>query len=428
MNAEKVNELAKETGFMKRTRKIAAYDLIESVLFNMFETDKLSLNDHSSYLLVNKGIIVSKQSLDERFNEKSVVFIKKLLEEALSENLYRKDNFPVLNGFSKIRIKDAVNFQLPEHLKSVYPGSGGAASKAMIKIQFEFDLLTRQILELEICPFTKTDSVNAQDTVEKIQPGELVIRDLGYISIKNMKTISRERGGYFLNRLKSSVIVYQENINGAHQVDFEKLEKKMRKYNIEAQETMAYVGEEDKFPVRMVVRLVPEKVKQERIREKKKYAKKKKQEINKETLARCGVNVYITNACEDLLPIGTIAPIYGIRWQVENVFKVWKSIGGIDKVKKISKERFEFYLFSKLIFLIKSWRIMRLIENATNLAISYYKFVKVATISGYDRIDKMIEVIAKTTKAKQCIEKEFRKNRINEKSIKTILNTCISVI
>jgi hypothetical protein len=335
-----VNKLAAECGYMKRSRKVTAYDLLESVLFSKFETDKLSLNDHCSYLFCHKGIHVRKQSVDERFNETSIVFIKKLLEETLSKELEVGETFPFLNEFSRVRIKDATCFQLPEHLKDKYPGSGGGGSKAGVKIHFEYDLLTKQVLALDVVPFTKTDAVDGYESTAHILPNELVIRDLGYISLKTMEAISSGCCAYYLNRLKSSTTAYLVNGPVPKKINFSTLETDMRKKNAEILEFDTLIGETDKLPVRMVVQLIPEKIKAERIRKRKQLAKKNKQVVTQETLARCGLNIFVTNIPEDKLPLAVIVPVYGIRWQIENIFKVWKSVGGIHKVRKISRIRF----------------------------------------------------------------------------------------
>lgn len=408
---------------MQRTRKITAYDLIESVLFSKFETDKLSLNDHSMYLLVHKGIIVKKQSIDERFNSKAVNFTKKLIELCLSEELSKSKDFPLLDVFPKVRIKDAVNFQLPEHLKHTYPGSGGSASKAMLKIQFEYDFLSRQILELEICPFTKADATNALETIPNVNPGELVIRDLGYVSIDNMNALSKQRGAYYLNRLNTITNAYHKNNN--QRIDFFKIESRMRKKGIGQHELETHIGSEKKFLTRMIITLVPENVKEKRIRERRKYAKKKKHTVSKETLARCGLNIFITNADNDLIPLKVVSSIYGIRWQVENIFKVWKSIGGIHKVKKMSKDRFEFYLYSKLLLLLKAWQSMQIIEQITQQTISYYKYLKGLSNVSWENFDMIVERLLRSVGVESFIQKENRTNRINEFSLKSKLNSCL---
>ncbi|WP_412760850.1 transposase, partial [Pallidibacillus thermolactis] len=44
--------------------------------------------------------------------------------------------------------------------------------------------------------------------------------------------------------------------------------------------------------------------------------------------------------------------IYSLRWQIEILFKTWKSLFGIHEVKNIKKERFECHLYGTLIQLL----------------------------------------------------------------------------
>jgi hypothetical protein len=55
-----------------------------------------------------------------------------------------------LTYFQRIRILDATIFQVPKHLAHVYPGSGGCAQTAGIKIQLEYDLHSGQFLNFQI--------------------------------------------------------------------------------------------------------------------------------------------------------------------------------------------------------------------------------------------------------------------------------------
>ncbi|APM38848.1 transposase [Clostridium kluyveri] len=53
-----------------------------------------------------------------------------------------------------------------------------------------------------------------------------------------------------------------------------------------------------------------------------------------------------------------IHEIYSLRWQVELIFKIWKSIFHISNVKPVKIERFKCQLYGKLILLVLSSIVM----------------------------------------------------------------------
>ena len=64
-----------------------------------------------------------------------------------------------------------------------YPGSGGSGSKASVRIQFEYDLLGGKINDLSLNAFNDQDASDAIATVDLLQAGDLIIRDLAYVGL-----------------------------------------------------------------------------------------------------------------------------------------------------------------------------------------------------------------------------------------------------
>ena len=273
MGSEEVRHIAKETGFFQRTSKLTPEVFFDLVFYACFLSENSSLEYLVSYLDSQYGIDIRKQSLDERFSDKSVNFVKSVLSrlicEQFSDVLFSKD---FLSRYNHVRIKDSTKFNVPCNLASHYRGSGGSGdtSSAGICIQYEFDLKTGKFLDLTLTEAVRNDQTDANETAENVCENDLVIRDLGYFSTAVLQTI-RDKKAFFLSRLLSSSVVYDEdNV----EFDFKKLHVFMTKNGIEKCERQVFIGN-DRLPVRLVIGLVPSEVYQERMRRKEKEAKRR---------------------------------------------------------------------------------------------------------------------------------------------------------
>jgi hypothetical protein len=119
-----------------------------------------------------------------------------LIEKFLGDFYINAPGIEFLKSFPEVRIKDSTCFQLPEEMADKYPGSGGASSKAAVRIQFEYDIKTGKVIDLSLHPFNTQDSVNAESSLDDIAPNVLLLRDLGYISTFVLKR--NKRSGSFL--------------------------------------------------------------------------------------------------------------------------------------------------------------------------------------------------------------------------------------
>jgi hypothetical protein len=68
-----------------------------------------------------------------------------------------------------------------------------------------------------------------------------------------------------------------------------------------------------------------------------------------------------------------------LRWQIELVFKVWKSVASVHKIKKAKRERIECHLYGKLLWVMLGWNIFWKITNQIKdrcKALSFNKMMK----------------------------------------------------
>ena len=141
------------------------------------------------------------------------------------------------------------------------------------------------------------------------------------------------------------------------------------------------MGKNDKLKTRIILKPVPEQVVSARLRRAAKYNKKKGGKgLSKEYKARASLNLFITNTSREQVPIRHVWPLYRLRWQIELIFKIWKSICNIEKVKKVKKERLECYIYSKLILIVLMWQILcktaKLLFDYEKKAMSFFKAAK----------------------------------------------------
>lgn len=360
LTEQKIESLAKEIGFVKHDSvKLNGWKFLDMLLFTHFNHEKLSLNDLALQLNHRYGISISKQGINDRFTQTAVKFFHAVLEEVLVSAKISDKHMPILDSFSHVRIKDSTAFQLPANLTSRFPGCGGGASTAGIRIQFEYDYKSGRVLDLSLHPLNRNDMTDASENLSAIEKNDLLIRDLGYISQDILFDIHETYQAYFLNRLPVNNKVYQWHDGSYHKVDFSEIEAYLKKYNLASTELSVYIGKQSKkmIPVRMLIEQLPEEERKKRVRDVNKTAKKKGRTPSKEYKARAGLNIFITNISQSIYPTKELRKLYRLRWQIEIIFKTWKSFGEINKVKIMNVYRFECCLIAKLIWLMLNWQI-----------------------------------------------------------------------
>ena len=148
-----MEELAKELGFVKRKRKFSGNELATICIWVSQRTASDSLVRLCSQLHAATGTLMSPEGLNKRFDKKRLnfeIYFSALWKSKICET--SAISSAALTYFQRIRILDATIFQVPKHLAHVYPGSGGCAQTAGIKIQLEYDLHSGQFLNFQIGP------------------------------------------------------------------------------------------------------------------------------------------------------------------------------------------------------------------------------------------------------------------------------------
>jgi hypothetical protein len=262
---DELDQLARESGFVKRTSKLNGSLFLDLVVFNAESLKSQSLNDLSAIVKSEHRLDIIKQSLHERSNDKAVSFLKNALEKLLKQQLDVAPHLPVFEEINQILIKDSVCFQVDSSLAQDYPGSGGSGSTASVRIQFEYDLRKGMINDLSLNAFNDQDAKNAVTTVDLVNKGDFIIRDLAYVGLDALKGIVVRRA-YYLCRLSPAIKVYECKQDQYVELDFVKIRRQLQKTGMSMMEKTVFLGKKEKFCTRLIIHLMPEIEVNERLR------------------------------------------------------------------------------------------------------------------------------------------------------------------
>lgn len=407
LNINEINTIAKKSKFVQRQSNINAKDFI---LFNTFygeEVCKVSLSQLASKYDAIFNVAVSKQAVNKRFNKYAVEFMKEIFNQLMFSQNSILNNLKNTLYFHRIIINDSTGFNLPKEFADEFFGSGGSASPSAIKIQLQYELLSGMFMKADIFSGTKND-VTYLDVMETdSRPKDLKLADLGYHKIDYLKKIDAN-GASYISKVKSSFSLYSKNKNPELNLNGE-IKKKTEYIKIDILELMKplaegetielkdiYIGSKKELKNRLIITKLTEENKRRRELIHKENIRKKKRVLTQERFDFNAINAYITNVNDKILSKDEIHDIYTLRWQIEIMFKIWKSIFKINEVKKVKIERFKCFLYGRLIALLLSSSIVftakNIILEETNQEISEIKSFG----SIFQYLPKLATIILKT--------------------------------
>jgi len=356
-------------------------------MFSWFDHSQLSLQECCNDLAQQHHKSLSKVGLHKRFNPKSLDFLKAVLAEQMASKMNLSIAAEKWEPFSAVKISDSCKFVLPVQYNEDYPGykSFGNVSSIM-NMQYAFDLKHGDWENLEFTKATENDQSHSNKTLDRINKGELHIRDLGFITMTYLAEVINENA-YFLNRLNPQWKPVQKSTG--KRIDWVALYEKMGSSSESHFETMVTIGKgKGAFDCRLIAVAVPEDVWSERIRIAQQKMKSMGSELTDEYKSRCRFSIFITNTDEKTLKAADVIELYHLRWQIELIFKNWKSLLGIHKVKAVKKERLECQLIARFIWILLNWKIFQCIDtfiqkSSRDYACSMWKFFKQARQYGH---------------------------------------------
>ena len=353
---DQIEASARRTGFVRRTSKITGKVFLALVTFGAWATPKTSLAQ-----LTAKGaqlptpVEVSPEALHQRMTRRAVAFLRELLQQAFVK-LQTGDTVcdaELLEPFTAVHIADSTGFELPTALKALFPGSGGGASTAGAKIQLVWEYLSHSFAHLALVPGTTPDNTYIDTVVKLAQRGALFLFDLGYFKVQALALIARA-DAYFLTRLNHQTALYEAVGGRLQRMELAQVLKREPRLLLEK---ALFLGARERVAVRLIAARMPETVVNERRRKARQAARKRGYTPSQTHLTLLAWNLFITNVSGTVWTPGAVCKAYALRWQVELVFKSWKSYLQLSTLPTKNEVPTLCYLYGHLLLILLTYAL-----------------------------------------------------------------------
>ena len=167
----------------------------------------------------------------------------------------------------------------------------------------------------------------------------------GYFSLPVLAALS-EQDVYWLTRLQAGTAIYDPS---GERLDLLAL---LHPKDITAVDQAILVGSDQRLPCRLLAVRVPQAVADKRRQELHTEAHHKGQTVSAKRLALADWTIFITNTPCDMLPLHEALTLARCRWQIELLFKLWKSHGHIDTSRSENPWRVLCEVYAKLLAMI----------------------------------------------------------------------------
>lgn len=318
--------MAAGTGVIRRRRELDAITLLRTIVWAVLKHPRPRPADFKR-TAGQFGVDVSKAAIADRFTDGLIAFLRVALERAVGRVLAaRPADLALFRGFTAVAIGDATTVALPDDYAGEFPGCGGVAGagRAALKVQLLWDLASGAVRRLVIEPGKASDA--AGPIADEPRPaGSPALFDLGYFDPGRFGRMTRA-GVSWVSRLQIGVKVYDEAGREREPLDFLEACTAAGRRPVDV---MVLLGAEHRLRCRLIAVRVPQEVAARRRQEAHAKAAKHGRAASPEYLRRQDWTIFVTDCPAERLSWRAVVVLYRARWQIELMFKLWKSHNGL---------------------------------------------------------------------------------------------------
>jgi len=344
---------AQETGFVQRKSKLTGAKFTQTLVFGWLSSPQATLEELAQ-TAATLGVEISPQGLDQRFTRAASACLEQVLSAAVDEMIDAEPVvIPVLRRFNGVYILDGSTVQLPAALADEWAGCGNRVpgNEAAVKMQVRLDLSTGGLWGPLLQDGRAHDRSSPLQTAS-LPAGALRLAALGYFSLDILQEMDAQ-GVYWLSRLQAGTAVFDQK--GERQ-DLPRLLGAQPGDDVDIP---IKLGVRHRLSCRLLAKRVPPKVADRRRQRLRDQARRRGQMVSQARLRLADWTIYVTNAPVALLSLREALVLARARWQIELLFKLWKSQGRIDEWRSEKPWRILCEVYAKLLaMLVQHWLLL----------------------------------------------------------------------
>ena len=295
------------------------------------------------------GVDVTAQAIDQRFTLATAALLQEVLCASL-QHLIASDgvSIPILQRFTGVRIHDSTTIVLPDALAELWAGCGGSTTThtaSALKCGVQLDLLSGALSGLDLADGRASDQrLGVQHA--PLPKGSLRLADLGFYDLGVLGNLSAAEV-YWLSKLEPTALISDAKGRECPLLAFVTSLGEVAQWEGEV-----WVGRGQRLRARLMVKRVPQEVADQRRRRIRKSARDKGHSPSAAALALAAWTILITNIPAEMVSLEEALIVVKVRWQIELLFKLWKSQGRVDRWRTEKAARILCEVYAKLLALV----------------------------------------------------------------------------
>jgi hypothetical protein len=332
LSAKALESIARETRFVQRARLLTAESFFWAIIVTVGAQPLRYISDVLRTLNKRQGWSLAYKPFWNRLAKPAFpAMMKALFQRMCSElttRVLKHKRGTVVQSFSAILVDDGSSFAVADGLRRVFPGRFTKVTPAAVELHAHMDLARDNLLSVALAPDKEAER-QFLPSPESLPAASLSLRDRGYIDLGYFEALeARPEKAFLICRAAKGINPTVVAIHGVSSrfakrwtgKRLSEIGKAMLRKNHELTVSWTRPGGKE-LRLRMIIRYVPEKR---------------------------GWTWLLTNLPRSKNDADTVAELYRLRWQIELVFKDWKSNANLHALESEHPSIVEGFIWASL--------------------------------------------------------------------------------